>query len=308
VYRAKDFIETAEGLIFAVVAEGLEAGKALCFLRYLCLDDVWRKVDTEYANNYLTQHHPQYLHYSTSLDAHLHAVPVAAIVRHYRPQKVLQDLLADQPADQVIADLHRLCDLLRTHGLGLDQFGVTGSLLVGMQKHSSDIDLVCYERSEFHHARNIVQALIGEGRCQALSDEDWLEAYKRRACDFAFDEYVWHEQRKYNKAMINGRKFDLSLTISAPGAAGRKYRKLGFVSIDAEVSDDRYGFDYPAQFSIKHPEIESVVCFTATYNGQAQTGERVHVAGQLEADQNGTRRVVVGSSREAIGEFIRVIR
>jgi len=34
-FFAKDFIETAEGLIFALVAPGLEEGKALCFLRYV---------------------------------------------------------------------------------------------------------------------------------------------------------------------------------------------------------------------------------------------------------------------------------
>ncbi|AMK78658.1 MULTISPECIES: hypothetical protein [Methylomonas] len=307
-YRAKDFIETAEGLIFAVVAEGQEQGKVLCFLRYLCLEGVWRKVDTELANRHLDQYYPQYLHYSALLDAHLHAVPVTAIARHYQPRHVLQRLLADAPGDPVLADLHKLCGLLRDNGLVLTRFGVTGSLLVGMQKHSSDIDLVCYERSEFHRARNIVQALIAEDRCQALNDEDWLEAYKRRACDFAFDEYVWHELRKYNKAMINGRKFDLSLTVADPEARERSHRKLGFISIDAEVCEDQFSFDYPARFGIKHPQVGSVVCFTATYNGQAQTGERVRVAGQLEVDQDGVQRIVVGSNREAIGEFIKVIR
>ncbi|MBD9355912.1 hypothetical protein [Methylomonas albis] len=307
-YQAKDFIETAEGLIFAVVAQGQEQGKVLCFLRYLRLQGVWRKVDTELANRHLQQYCPQYLHYSALLDAHLHAVPVAAIARHYQPRQVLQRLLADEPGDPVLVDLHKLCGLLRDNDLALSRFGVTGSLLVGMQKHSSDIDLVCYERDEFHCARNIVQALIAQDCCQALNDEDWLEAYQRRACDFAFDEYVWHEQRKYNKAMINGRKFDLSLTVLDPEANGRRYRKLGFISIDAEISEDRFSFDYPAQFGIKHPQVDSVVCFTATYNGQAQTGERVRVAGQLEVDQYGVQRIVVGSNREAIGEFIKVIR
>jgi len=34
-FYAKDFIETAEGLVFAVVASGIEQGKVLCFLRYV---------------------------------------------------------------------------------------------------------------------------------------------------------------------------------------------------------------------------------------------------------------------------------
>lgn len=307
-FHAKDFIETAEGLIFAVVAEGLEADKVLCFLRYVLSEGRWRKLDTEQANTLLDRNFPRYRHFSALLDAHLHAVPAADIVRHYQPRKVLQGLLASDPSDAVLTDLQRLCGLLGDNGLALEQFGVTGSLLVGLQNHASDIDLVCYERQVFHRARNIVQGLIAKDHCQALNDSDWLEAYRRRACDFALDDYIWHEQRKYNKAMINQRKFDLTLVVPATVHAGRHYRKLGFVCIEAEISDDVYGFDYPARFSIKHPEIESVVCFTATYFGQALKGEWVRVAGQLEIDSAGRQRIVVGSNREAIGEFIKVLR
>lgn len=307
-YQAKDFIETREGLIFAVVANGLEEDKALCFLRYVHTEGRWRKVDTEQANDFLGLHYPQYRHFSTVLDAHLHAVPVADIECHYQPRKVLRGLLEGEASDAVLTDLQHLCGLLSGMGLDLDQVGVTGSLLVGLQNHASDIDLVCYDRSQFHRARNIVQGLIAEDRCQALNDDDWLSAYQRRACDFALDDYIWHEQRKYNKAMINQRKFDLSLTIAAPDQAEQCYRKLGQIKIEVEVEDDEYGFDYPARFSLKHPDIDSIVCFTATYCGQAKAGEWVTVAGQLEIDQDGRRRIVVGSNREAIGEFIKVIR
>lgn len=307
-YRAKDFIETAQGLIFAVVADGLEEEKALCFLRYVRSDGRWRKVDTEQANAFLDRHCPQYRHFSTPLDAHLHAVPTADIICRYQPRKVLRGLLEAEAGDAVLTDLQHLCSLLSDKGLDLSQVGVTGSLLVGLQNHASDIDLVCYDRREFHRARNIVQGLIAEDRCQALNDDDWLSAYRRRACDFALDDYIWHELRKYNKAMINQRKFDLSLTVAAPGQPDQQFRKLGFLKIDVEIDDDEYGFDYPARFSIKHPDIDSIVCFTATYSGQAKTGEWVTVAGQLEIDQDGRRRIVVGSNREAIGEFIKVIR
>jgi predicted nucleotidyltransferase len=37
------------------------------------------------------------------------------------------------------------------------------------------------------------------------------------------------------------------------------------------------------------------------------TGETVEVAGQLEVDDQGMQRIVVGSNREALGEFIRVL-
>lgn len=307
-FRPKDFIETGDQLIFAVVADGLEAGRILCFLRYACLDGAWRKVDSDSANALLAVHYPQYLHYSARLDARLHAVPETAVIRHFHPRHSLQSLLTVEPSDPVQADLHRLCALFRQHGVDLAQFGVTGSLQVGMQKHSSDIDLVCYDREIFHQARNVVQCLIAEDHCQVLDDADWLEAYRRRACDFALDEYIWHELRKYNKAMINGRKFDLTLLTPPLASETRVYRKLGAVELQARISDDFHAFDYPAIFSIDHPQADSIVCYTATYCGQAQTGEVVVVAGLLEVDDAGRRRVVVGSNREALGEYIKVLR
>lgn len=307
VYLAKDFVETSEGLIFAVVSNGLELGKVLCFLRYARIDGSWRKVDTFFANDFLRRSYQHYLYYSPLIDADVHAVPASAVVRHYQPRRQLHELLRRQPADAVQADLQHLCRLLADNGLQLDLFGVTGSLLVGMQNRDSDIDLVCYDRDEFHRARFTVQALIAKDQIQALNDSDWLEAYRRRACDFALDEYIWHEQRKYNKGMVNQRKFDLSLLCDSERAPGQ-YRKLGFARVEAEVADDRFSFDYPACFLLKHAEVASVVCFTATYNGQAQQGEWIHAAGQIEVDQQGLKRLVVGSTREAIGEYIKVLR
>ncbi|MGZ4982234.1 MAG: hypothetical protein ACXWAB_12400, partial [Methylobacter sp.] len=209
-FFAKDFIETAEGLIFAVVEQGLEDGKVLCFLRYVRDSSGWKKVGTEQANHLLQQRHSDYLHYSPVLDAHLHAVAIDRIVKHHQPKHRLQQLMQAAKHDVVEQDLFRLCQLLEQHDLDLAQIGITGSLLVGVQNARSDIDLVCYDRDVFHQCRAITRRLIKQGDLQALDDQDWQQSYERRSCDLSFDDYVWHERRKCNKAMVNGRKFDLS--------------------------------------------------------------------------------------------------
>ena len=307
-FRAKDFVQTEHGLVFAVVSDGLEHGKVLCFLRYIYREGQWQKVDTDTANTLLKKNHPEFLYFSEALDALLHAVDASAVKQHFQPQLVLQELLALDSSEPVIEDMQKLCHLLKANQLDLTQFGVTGSILVGMQNHASDIDLVCYQREAFHQARHVIQAMIAQDKCQALNDQDWLSAYQRRACDFALDDYIWHEQRKYNKAIFNQRKFDLSLIAAKPKSSVSRFQKQGAIHLIAEVSDDHYAFDYPAILEIKHLDIAEVVCFTATYAGQAKIGETIEVAGQLEVDDNGCRRIVVGSNREAIGEFIRVVR
>jgi predicted nucleotidyltransferase len=259
------------------------------------------------ANQYLAAHFPHYLYHSTALDADLHAVSISEIIHHYQPLPGLQNLLAAATRDAVLADLQQLCCLLQQQGIELSQIGITGSLLLGFQHAESDIDLLCYQREVFQQLRQAVQNLTESGALQPLTADDWQQAYQRRACELTLHEYIRHEQRKFNKGIINRRKFDISLVTEAPHTANRLFSKLGTVCIEATVTDDQYGFDYPAEFSIDHPEIGSVVSFTATYNGQAQSGERIIVAGQLEMDQHGCKRIVVGSSREAAGEYIKLL-
>jgi uncharacterized protein len=303
----KDFIETAEGLVFAVVMPTLEQGRVLCFLRYIHEDEGWKKLSTEQANTFLKQHHPQYSYYSPVLDAHLHAVLLEHIAVHHQPKQRLRQLLQSKHNDLIENDAVQLCDLLQANAVNMAQLGITGSLLIRAQHRESDIDLVCYQRQAFQYGRQVIKSLVGQGRLQNLSAADWQEAYSRRDCSLSFAEYVWHEQRKYNKAMINGRKFDLGFVDGVPSLNTDSYHKQGIITLQCKVIDDSGAFDYPAEFAVDAEGIGTVVSFTATYAGQAQRGEAVEVSGILEQNQYGVKRIVVGSSREAHGEYIRVL-
>jgi len=305
---AKDFIETAEGLVFAVVENGLEQGKVLCFLRYIRVNNHWKKVNTEQANDFLTESYPHYLYFSKVKQAHCHALTLEQIFKHHQPKSRLKQLLASEQTDAVEDDCISLCRLFGQHGLNLDQVGVTGSILISAQKHSSDIDLVFYSRDIFNQARQITQQLILQGDCSELSQVDWAESYDRRSCELSYKEYLWHEKRKFNKAMINQRKFDLSLvTESVQGDKQTSYKKLDAIVVKVKVVDDSLAFDYPAEFIINHSQISSIVCYTATYTGQAKKAEWVEVAGVVEESDTGVKRIVVGSNREARGEYIKVV-
>jgi len=306
-YQAKDFIQTQEGFIFAVVDQGLEEGKVLCFLRYIPKGDAWVKVSTGEANAFLKQNAAQYLFYSKEKSAHLHAVLTHDIAVHHSPKKRLQTLLAKEKPDLIEQDCIALSHLLLRQGAPLDSMGVTGSLLIGAQNENSDIDLVIYGRENFQHIRKCIKVLIAEQKLGALQEKDWVDSYKRRSCDLSLQDYVWHEQRKFNKALINNRKFDLNLieeTVELPSVV---YRKQGEIIIRAQVVDAQYAFDYPARFLLKHAQISEVLCYTATYTGQAEKNEEIEVSGALEVGSDGCRRILVGSTREAKGQFIKVI-
>lgn len=305
-FVAKDFIKTAENLYFAVIKGGTEKGKVLACLRYVFRNGRWKKFDTLTGNEFLQQHYPQYLYYSALIDAQVHGVAIQNIVAHYQPRERLQKLLKNAPKDAVLTDLIALCQLFSENGLDITQMGITGSLLIGSQNNASDIDLVFYQRDNFNQARQLIAQLIAENKLQSLNHAQWQQTFTRRNCELNFNDYLWHEQRKNNKVLINDRKVDL--TLSQLAIDSKNYSKQGKITLITKITDDSYSFDYPAKFLIDHPQIKAIICFTATYSGQAKTGEKVEVSGQLEKADNGYQQIIIGSDREAKGEFIRVIR
>lgn len=307
-YLPRDFIETSEGLVFAVVDAGLEAGRALCFLRYAPIEGRLRKLGTDAANAYLKAQAPGYLFHSARLDALLHGVPVERIRRHHRPRARIASLLAAEPQDAMEAKLLRLLELFAARGVELDRFGVTGSLLLGVQTPASDLDVVVYGREAFFQTRAAVRAACSAGELAGLDEADWQEAYGRRGCALDFAEYCWHERRKYNKGLVDGSKFDITLIGEGLPLDAGPVRKRGMARVRAEVVDAQYAYDCPALYRLRHPELSEALSFTQTYAGQAEAGETVEIAGLLEETAQGRLRIVVGGSREAPGQYIKVLR
>jgi predicted nucleotidyltransferase len=308
-FKPKDALKTHDNLYYSVIKAGLEAGKVLCCLRYRYHYGCWEKFNTRSAHHFLRQYSPDVLFYSTSMDVEVHAIAIDDIEVHYQPHECLPLLLQQNTDDTVIKDLITLCELFSAKGLDLTQVGVTGSLLIGAQNPLSDIDLVFYNRDLFYQEQRVTQQLMTDDKLQPLSRTHWQESFTRREGELSFEEYHWHEQRKVNKVLINGRKVDLTLLDKEKNnTPPLSYIKQGKITLTARITDDYYSFDTPALFLINHPEIKTVLCFTATYSGQAKKGEIVEISGQLEKAENGHLQIIVGSSREAKQEYIRVLQ
>ncbi|QJD29243.1 nucleotidyltransferase domain-containing protein [Methylococcus geothermalis] len=307
-FLPKDFIRTAEGLHFAIVDGNPEDGRLLCTLRYVPTDHGrLRKLNTAEATAFLQEHHPDYLYLSRRLDAVLPAVPVECVARHFRPRDRVRTLFTSQTADPIEAKACRLLGLFFAERLNLTEFGLTGSLLIGAQTPASDIDLVVYDPNTFDAARAMVAKATADGRLSAPGQADWRKAYERRGCTLGFEDYLWHERRKFNAGFIEATKFDLTLVLPRPLDNIPPAAKRGPMILRATVTDGRRAFEYPARYRTDHPRIGEILSFTHTYVGQARTGERIEASGLVEALPDGTERLIVGSSREAPGEYIRVL-
>ncbi len=306
-YHPKDFIETSQGLLFAVLDTEEEEGRILGFLRYIRSNSSLIKLTTEQANQFLHEKFPQFMYFSKSREAHVHGVYRGKIQHHYKPRQHIDTLKKRRHRDAIEDKALRLIGIFHHHGIKYENMGITGSILIGAQNPESDIDLVIYDRAEFFAARKIIQQAIKQGTLDSLNTPLWESAYQRRGTSLTLEEYIWHEQRKFNKAVFKGIKFDISLIETTEKPVHQVCRKLGSARIHALVSDDRFAFDYPACYRLDHDEIVEALSFTPTYNGQAGIGETIEISGIIEESGDGCRRIIVGSSREAPGEYIKVL-
>ena len=310
-YLPKDYIETKEGLIFAVVAYQPVEGKVACFLRYVLKGALWQKVDTEAANQLLLQYYPRYYYKSDQFAAEFHAVAVSDIVRHYCPEQCMQALLQRDASDKIEEKLLKLIPVLVRFGAERCNLGLTGSMLINQQKEKSDIDLVVYGRENFHKTRQALSLAVAEGLLDKLDKALMNDNYNRRAGELSFDEFAWHENRKLNKAAIDGTKFDIGMVCLADEIEfdQNQYKKQGMRTIKTTVIDDYRAFDFPSQYVVDDEMTSNVLSFTHTYVGQAKLGEEIEVSGAVERNiATGKCRLIVGSTREAEGEYIKVCR
>ncbi|MDF0589718.1 DNA polymerase subunit beta [Candidatus Methanocrinis natronophilus] len=298
--RIRDFFQTVDGWIFAVVdyhhPDGIRS-----ILRYVP-DPAgerdaggvrYRKLDFEEAYDLLRKERPDYVQ-------DVHVVPEEDIRRIYRPD---EELPKAAERDGRIAEI---VSVLRKGGVPDGKMGITGSVLVGLEGTASDIDFLVYGAA-WWRARDVLASAKEEGgRIRDLDEATWDKIYRKRAPDIDRREFVLHERRKGNRGLVDATYFDLLFTrdwdqIAPPFPPGEKKGRL---EIEATVLDAEFAFDNPAIFEIDHPEISAILCYTHTYAGQAVPGERIEASGVVEEMVDG-KRLVVGTTREAKGEWIR---
>jgi predicted nucleotidyltransferase len=316
-YLPKDFVEAGDGLLCAVVAEGLESGRVLVSPRYLRgATGALRKLPTAEALQWVRNEYPRWMFHSPSRDVSLCGIPVEEVVRLHRPVDAWR--AASNISPILAAVFHQLADTFQPLA---DELGLTGSHLIEAAGTESDIDLVVYGLENFALVQRLIANAIAAKSDQSenvndrqppyalqeLSESQWRTAYQRRDfSELTFAEYLWHEQRKRNKFSVAGIKVDVSCVDEPPLAAQHAGLKQGLATIGGRVTDATYAFASPAMWHIDHPTIERILVFTATYVGQAQVGELIEAQGQVEVEPSGRQRLIVGSSREAHHEYLRV--
>lgn len=306
----KDYIY-ASGFYAAVISAKIEENRVLTTVRYFQDESGGiKKLNTVDANTLLNRIKPDYLYHARDIDALVHGIPVSDIETVIRARNVVESLSQLDSLDDKQFDAIEAYQFLLQSGIDKGNIGLTGSLALGLQNKDSDIDLVIYGRENFNLVRQWIADAMHSGQINGLDDKLWQDAYERRDCELDYNSYVFHERRKFNKFSINTSKVDVSLVLSEKEQIPDTgpYKKMGQHTLRAKVVDDSQVFDLPARYHINDEAITEVVCYTVTYAGQAFFGEKIEASGIIEMDSNGDKRLVVGTSREGPGEYIKVVQ
>jgi len=331
--RTRDFIYTIDDLFFATTSYLHPEGKILSFLRYTPdpkgerskNGQRYSKVDSNQAYEFLSNTYPEYL-FDSDKDLKMMGVPFDKVKKILMPEERLKEIINNDNNNELLKKVVKLADIFKDYAdIRYSKMGVSGSILPGLYDVTvSDIDFVIYGLKNHRKAMDTFGEIKDKSDLKSISNEYWSRLYEKRIKDSAlsYEEFQWYEKRKNNRGVIDRTLFDILATRDWNEIKGKygeeKYEALGNATIECKVSSALEAFDNPAVYKIedvnilegKDVPISEVASFTHTYSGQAKDGEEIIVKGKLEKafDKNTEYRVVVGTTREALDEYIKLAK
>lgn len=243
----------------------------------------------------------------------------------------------DLSRNSLLKKVIKVADTFHTGaGIPYESMGISGSILPGLyDPENSDVDFVIYGLTHHRNAMNLFGQIKDKSEYQSfksIDDDYWRKVYDKRIKDstLSFEEFCWYEKRKNNRGVVDGTLFDILATREWDEISGTwgetSYQPLGQMTVECTVSNALASFDNPAVYEVHDVEIidinltspdsseiskvniSEIASFTHTYSGQAREGERIVARGKLEKviDQKESYRIVVGTTRESLNEFIKL--
>jgi predicted nucleotidyltransferase len=286
------YVKGADGVIFAVKGVIHPDGKIIVVPRYLPSETGdrgspsarYRKIPASIYK--LSMDNWTKLRYTDPyLGLELLAMGERDVRGGYDPLLRLREL-----RDGALTRLQRACVTLseQLEGAGVEgaSIGVSGSILLGLEKEGSDIDLVVYGYSNAKRSVEEMRRLRGEGGTLPL------EGPIPNPMRIPIEIHLAHEMRKALKGRFEfegGYVKYLIRCIPMEGEYPERYGEArhvdrGSVRAEAEVVDDSFGFTVPTRYSVRAawPPDAIVVSYSGILCEQALRGERVVISGKIE--------------------------
>ena len=297
-FNEGDYIQTTEGLFFAVKGSKHPEGLVIGILRYLpdpdgdrLLDGVnYKRVyDIGSTTDYLRENHPEYINYIPRLGIELQSVPVSKIAQNYEPRERLKGILSnpESEVERVLADFVNA--LSEKSGISGDSFGVSGSLLIGIQTEGSDIDINVYGHDD---ALRVYNALV-----EMRETQDWVKplegdlfesVLKSRWGDtgLSLDLFSGIESSKVLHGLVHGREYFVRLLIADDDSVSQPIKRT---TIKARVIEASRSIFNPCIYGVTQLSgdtgdlnVIELKSYRGKFTEQANEGEIVEARGTLE--------------------------
>ena len=331
--RPRDFIHTTDDLFFATTTYLHPDDRIISFLRYIpdqngdrSLNGIkYSKVDSKQAYEFLGKNFPEYLFECDITNVLMMGVPTEKVEQILRPNYRLKEIIESSNRDKLLNNVVKLANIFHeSTGIGYDKMGISGSILPGLYNPNvSDMDFVIYG---LKNHRKVMEAFADikkeNGPLKGIEGEYWKRLYEKRIKDnsLTYEEFRWYENRKHNRGILDGTLFDILQTRDWEEIKGSyraiRYEPMGCIEIDCTVKNALAAYDNPAVYQVEDVKIikganvpiTEVASYTHTYAGQAMENERITARGKLEKviGEDVNYRLVVGTTRESIGEYIKL--
>jgi len=249
---------------------------------------------------------PHYLYYCPYRGKEVICPTRKSMKRVYTPRRGFQALLHKKDKNGMQSLTLELIDFLSdASGVSIDDFGVHGSIALGMETSGSDIDLVVYGAYNFRKLEATVNKLVAE---RALDGTSFNELNRTPHKQFKGKPFICNAVRKADE--INTAYGD------------SKYSPLSPVKFRCRVTDDAETMFRPAIYRIRNYQSmnsqsnlthnhtpNTVTSMIGLYRNIARKDDEIEVSGVLEQiEELGTGKtsfqVVVGSGTSE-DEYIR---
>ncbi len=330
-FRDRDYIETVDGLLFTVVGNVHPRDYAIAYLKYVpSSDGKWgyKKRKFERALPYYTvpmlldtiaylkEKYPCYVKSFSELGIEMSVVPIDRIYKHYKPEERLREVI-EKPKDELEVMAAELAQALADEAnIPIGDLGITGSILIGIHKPFSDIDLVVYGRESSLKIKEALKDFFKRPRrgIARLPQENFNALLRERQRLFNLTESEAHEicMRKWNRGLFKSKEFSIhpvKKESEVREVFGEYiYKPIGLATIRGVIADDSESIFMPSKWAIEDvvfiegTEVNGLIelcSYEGLYMDIVSEGEKFEARGKIEAVYRRGRlshyRLLIGS-------------
>ncbi|MDT7891158.1 MAG: hypothetical protein RQ952_00255 [Thermoproteota archaeon] len=219
---------------------------------------------------------------------------------YYNPIAKLKRIFKE-PNDDVEKVVKEFVELIASEAKEeLGNFGIGGSILVGLHKEDSDMDIAYYGKNP-EIVYKALKNLRERGILMPLSREDLIKLYQERELTniIEFPLFELLERRKIIEGRFKDRIYSLKFILRKNLEPSRI---LGKKEIEIEIINDSKSFFFPSVYSArsKNSEEYTIVSFKLRYCEMLKKGEIALVRGNLEKGKEGEYRIVIQDHNDFI--------